>query len=42
MLNAARDRFYAETSHLFCKGLIEPMVQLGVNPKLDHPNPTCQ
>ena len=34
MLDASREGFYAETSHLFCKGLIEPMIQLGVNPKL--------
>jgi hypothetical protein len=34
MLDTARDGFYAETSHLFCKVLIEPMIQLGVRPKL--------
>ena len=34
MLDTARDGFYAETSHLFCKVLIEPMIQLGVHPKL--------
>lgn len=34
MVSAARNGFYAETSHLFCKGLIEPMIQLGVNPTL--------
>jgi hypothetical protein len=34
MLDAARDDFYAETSHLFCKVLIQPLIQLGVYPKL--------
>ncbi|UJW85876.1 hypothetical protein [Devosia sp. SL43] len=34
MLAAARNSFYAETSHLFCKGLIEPIIDLGIKPKL--------
>ena len=34
MLAAAKDGFYAETSHLFCKGLIEPILALGLRPKL--------
>jgi len=34
MLASARNGFYAETSHLFCKGLIEPVLTLGMRPKL--------
>jgi hypothetical protein len=34
MLSSAKNGFYAETSHLFCKGLIEPLLSLGVRPKL--------
>jgi hypothetical protein len=34
MFAASRNGFYAETSHLFCKGLIEPILSLGIHPKL--------
>lgn len=34
MVAAVKDGFYAETSHLFCKGLLEPIVSLGIRPKL--------
>jgi hypothetical protein len=34
MLASARNGFYAETSHLFCKGLIEPMLAMGIHPAL--------
>jgi hypothetical protein len=34
MLRSSRGGFYAETSHLFCKCLIEPLVSLGIRPKL--------
>ena len=34
MLALARNGVYVETSHLFCKGLIGPILALGVRPKL--------
>ena len=33
MLARATGPVYAETSHLFCKGLIEPMLDLGLRPR---------
>lgn len=32
MLGRAAGPIYAETSHLFCKGLIEPLLQIGLRP----------
>jgi hypothetical protein len=33
ILSATPEPIYAETSHLFCKGLIEPILQIGLRPK---------
>jgi hypothetical protein len=33
MLESADGPIYAETSHLFCKGLIEPILELGLRPE---------
>ncbi len=36
MLAATSAPIYAETSHLICKGLVEPILQLGLRPKFIH------
>ena len=34
VIAACKSRIFAETSHLFCKGFLEPMINLGVYPDL--------
>jgi hypothetical protein len=34
VIAACKSRTYAETSHLFCKGFLEPMISLGIYPDL--------